>query len=83
MKPGRPPPIFVDVDGVGVAEDSLLYMDLPKNLQVESLKQFVAEAGGVSVSCITFSTKPGVALVKYVGAPGKLGCNRLSLFKLI
>jgi len=79
MKPGRPPPLFIDMDGVGVSEDCLLYVDLPKSLQVDSLKKFVSEAGGVSVSGITFSTKPGVALVKYMDAPGELDYIRMTL----
>lgn len=72
MKPGHPPPLFVDHHGVGIAEDSLLYSYLPRDLQVDLLREFVSKAAGcIRVVDITFSTNPGVALVKYVSPPSK------------
>jgi len=78
MKPGRPP-IFVDDDCVGIVKDCLVYVDLPESLQVDTFKKFVEEAGGVPVSGVTFTLKPGVALVKYAHAPGELDSSRMTL----
>jgi hypothetical protein len=72
MKPGRPPPIFIEKDGLRASEDSLLYLDLPQTgIEVESLRTFVASAAKASVGSITFSQRPGVALVRYDDSPGK------------
>jgi hypothetical protein len=71
IKPGHPPPLFIDKGGAGVAKDSLLYVDLPRSVQVDSLRTFVTRAAGVEVVTFTFSTKPGVVLVRYVSAPGR------------
>jgi hypothetical protein len=72
MKPGRPPPLFIAKDGLGASEDSLLYFDLPMGYtEVESLRTFVANAAKTPVNKITFSQRPGVALVRYDGSPGE------------
>jgi len=63
LKPGRPPPLFTDVDAV--SPDSLLFVDLPDDIDAEQLRDYAAKAASATVDQMMFSPQPGVALVQY------------------
>ena len=67
LKPGRPPPVYTDVD---VSTDSLLFVDLPADIDAEQLRNYASKAASVTVRQIVFSPQPGVALVQYSGPIG-------------
>jgi len=61
LKPGRCPPVSTG----HVSNDSLLFVDLPANIEVQRLRDYASKAAGVRVDQIMFSAQPGVALVQY------------------
>jgi len=67
LKPGRPPPVYADID---VSADSLLFVDLPTDIDAEQLRIYARKAASVTVDQIMFSPQPGVALVQYSGPIG-------------
>jgi len=67
LKPGRPPPLYSDVD---VSTDSLLFVDLPVDIDADQLRNYARKAASVTVHQIVFSPQPGAALVQYSGPIG-------------
>ena len=72
LRPGRPPALCSS----DVSKDSLLFVDLPADIQVERLRNYASKAAGITVHQIMFSPRPGVALVQY-SAP--IGLSPISL----
>lgn len=69
LKPGRPPPLLRPSE---VDPDKLLFtgLDLGKT-DTKRLKEFATRAGNAMVQRITYSSKPGVALIQFSGKPGQ------------
>ena len=67
LQPGRPPPLCTSNE---VSNDCLLFVDLPANVDKELLRTYASKAAEVDVNRITFSSRPGVALVHYSAPVG-------------
>jgi len=64
LKPGRPPPLYTDhLDNL--SSDSLLYVDLPADINADQLRVYAGKAASAPVQQIMFSPQPGLALVHY------------------
>jgi len=67
LRPGRAPPLLTGDD---VASDSLLFVDLPANIEADKLSRYAGNAAGVAVNQVMFSPQPGTALVQYSAPVG-------------
>ena len=68
LRPARPPPVITTGD---ICDDSLLFVDLPANVDTNLLRNYAKNAADVSVDQIMFSPRPGVALVQYSTSIGQ------------
>jgi len=63
LLPARPAPLYT---GDKVSHDSVLFVNLPANIETDYMRQYASKAaGGVTVDRIVFSLRPGIALVQY------------------
>jgi len=64
LVPARPPPLY-DPHLRDLSTDSLLYVDLPADIDVQQLRLYAGDAASATVQLIMFSPQPGLALVQY------------------
>lgn len=69
LMPSRPPPLLKSEE---IDPDKLLFTKLD-SLKIDSkkLQEFAGNAGKAPVVKITYSSRPGIALIQYDKQPGK------------
>lgn len=69
LMPSRPPPLLKLEE---IDPDKLLFTELD-SLKIVSnrLQEFAGKAGKATVKKITYSSRPGMALIQYAKQPGK------------